>query len=161
MVLADLVAATPPKPGQTLLELGAGMASPGLAAAAAGYQVTLSDYEPFILDFQRVSAAASNLKGIEFKLIDWTKPPALKPFDTIIGAEILFREEFFEPLLQVFRKLLAPGGSILLAHDIRRKSVPLFLNRAAEEYKIGVMQRRIKTPDEEITILVNRLVPKS
>ena len=113
MLLADLMVTTPPaKEGTTLLELGAGLGAPGLAAALNGYQVTMSDYEPHILDFQRVSAAATGLTGVQFKIIDWLKPQEMPQFDTIIGAEILFREEFFEPLLNVFRQLLAPNGVI-------------------------------------------------
>ncbi|HEX9714355.1 MAG TPA: methyltransferase, partial [Desulfurivibrionaceae bacterium] len=128
MVLADLMLTTPPaKEGQTLLELGAGLGAPGLAAALAGYRVTLTDYEPHILDFQRVSAAATGLKGVECRLLDWLKPPTLPRFDTLIGAEILFREEFFAPLLNIFRALLADQGVIYLAHDARRKSLPKFL----------------------------------
>jgi predicted nicotinamide N-methyase len=161
MLLADLLASMKPKPGQTLLELGAGMAAPGLAAAANGYKVTLSDYEPHILEFQKVSAAASGLTNIDFKIIDWLKPPVIKPFDTIVGAEILFREDFFEPLLQIFKKLLAPDGTIYLAHDVRRKSMPQFLMKAEKEYDIGVSERKIKKPDEEITIILTRMTPKS
>ncbi len=157
MVLAHTMASIPPRPGETLLELGAGLAAPGLVAAAHGYQVTLSDYEPIILDFERVSAAASGLEGVQFKIIDWKKPPALAPFDTIIGAEILFREEFFRPLLDVFATLLAPGGTIYMAHDMRRKSLNGFLQLAAKEYEIAFSTKKLKTPEGEITVVVNRL----
>ena len=160
MVLADLLASIPPKPDQTLLELGAGLGAPGLTAAACGYQVTLSDYEPHILDFERVSAAASNLSGVKFKIIDWKNPPDLPQFDTIVGAEILFREEFFEPLLNLFRKLLAPGGTIYLAHDVSRKSLPQFLMKAEKEYEIAVSTRKLSSEDDNLTIIVNRLVSR-
>jgi predicted nicotinamide N-methyase len=160
LVLADFMAKTPPAPGQTLLELGAGLGAPGLVAAASGYQVTLSDFEPLILDFQRVSAAASGLTGVRFELIDWLQPPALPRFDTIIGAEILFREDFFGPLLQVFSRLLAPEGTIYLAHDVRRKSLPAFLQQAEKEYEIGVGKRQITTGEESLTVIVNRLRPR-
>lgn len=158
MVLADLMLTTPPhKEGQTLLEVGAGLGAPGLAAALAGYKVTLSDYEPHILDFQRVSAAASNLPGVECRIIDWLKPPTLPRFDTIIGAEILFRDEFFQPLLTVFRELLADDGVIYLAHDVRRNSLPKFLLLAEKEYEVAVSTRKMRTDDKELTIIVNRL----
>jgi predicted nicotinamide N-methyase len=69
MVLSDLMLTMPPpKKDATLLELGAGLGAPGLAAALNGYKVTLSDYEPHILDFERVSAAATGLSGVHFKL---------------------------------------------------------------------------------------------
>ena len=158
MVLADLMLTTPPtKEGQTLLELGAGLGAPGLAAALAGYRVTLTDYEPHILDFQRVSAAATGLKGVECRILDWLKPPTLPRFDTLIGAEILFREEFFAPLLNIFRALLEDQGVIYLAHDARRKSLPKFLRLAEKEYEIATNARKMRSDDKELTVIVNRL----
>lgn len=162
MVLADLMLTTPPtKEGQTLLELGAGLGAPGLAAALAGYRVTLTDYEPHILDFQRVSAAATGLKGVECRMLDWLKPPDLPRFDTIIGAEILFREEFFSPLLNIFRALLADQGVIYLAHDARRQSLLKFLRLAEKEYEIATNARTMRSDDKELTIIVNRLTRRA
>jgi predicted nicotinamide N-methyase len=162
MILADLMLTTPPaKEGQTLLELGAGLGAPGLAAALAGYRVTLTDYEPHILDFQRVSAAATGLKGVECRLLDWLQPPTLPRFDTIIGAEILFREDFFTPLLNIFRSLLAEQGVIYLAHDARRKSLTKFLQLAEKEYEIATSARKMRNEDQELTIIVNRLTRRS
>ncbi|OGQ99079.1 MAG: methyltransferase [Deltaproteobacteria bacterium RIFOXYD12_FULL_55_16] len=162
MILADLMLATPPtKEGQTLLELGAGLGASGLAAALAGHRVTLTDYEPHILDFQRVSAAASGLKGVECRLLDWLKPPSLSRFDTIIGAEILFREDFFVPLLNIFRSLLAEQGVIYLAHNIRRKSLPKFLLLAEKEYEITVSTRKMRSEGQEQTIIVSRLTRRA
>ncbi|MBI4793591.1 MAG: methyltransferase domain-containing protein [Deltaproteobacteria bacterium] len=157
LMLADIMASLPCEPGQTLLELGAGLGAPGLVAAARGHKVTLSDYEPHILDFQRVSAAANGLTVVDFCMIDWKKPPELAPFATIIGAEILFRAEFFEPLLAVFKKYLAPQGTIYLAHDARRKSLPAFLDLAQKEYQVAVSARKMKSAEGELTIIINRL----
>ncbi|MBU4261998.1 MAG: methyltransferase domain-containing protein [Proteobacteria bacterium] len=160
LMLADIMASMPCQPGKTLLELGAGLAAPGLVAAARGYKVTLSDYEPHILDFQRVSAAANGLTEVDFRMIDWKTPPAMPRFDTIIGAEILFRDEFFQPLLNVFNQYLAPQGSIFIAHDARRKSLPKFLDLAQKEYQIAVSARKLKSDDGDLTIIINRLQKK-
>ena len=162
LVLADLMASLAPRPGQTLLELGAGLGAPGLAAAAAGYQVTLSDYEQHILNFQKVNAGASQVADrVQHVLIDWLKPPRdLASFDTIIGAEILFREPFFEPLLTIFRQYLKPGGVIYLAHDVRRKSLPKFLIQAEKHFEVAVSTRTLRTEDKELIIIVNRLTPR-
>ncbi|MBU0483718.1 MAG: methyltransferase domain-containing protein [Proteobacteria bacterium] len=159
IILSDVIASLPGGKETKLLELGAGLGAPGLFAAAHGYQVTLSDYEPHILDFQRVSAAVNGLNNIEFRIIDWNKPPKLPLYDKIIGAEILFRKDFFAPLLKIFRKFLAPGGEIYLAHDVRRKSLPAFLNLAEKYFEIAFSTRKIKDEDSEITIIVNRLRP--
>ena len=160
LLLADIMASMPCEPGQTLLELGAGLAAPGLVAAARGYKVTLSDYEPHILDFQRVSAAANGLQEVDFRIIDWKKPPVMPRFNTIIGAEILFRDEFFQPLLDVFNQYLAPDGTIYIAHDARRKSLPKFLDLAQKEYQVAVSARKMKSEDGELTIIINRLKRK-
>lgn len=162
MILADLMLALQPlKKGQTLLELGAGLGAPGLAAALAGHQVTLTDYVPHILDFQRVSAAANKITGINFRLFDWLKPSDLPRYDSIIGAEIIFREDFFVPLLNIFRSLLAEQGVIYLAHDARRQSLPKFLSLAEQEYNISTIVRKMRSKDKELTIIVNRLTSRN
>jgi hypothetical protein len=84
----------------------------------------------------------------------------MEPFDIMASAEVLFREEIFDPLLEVFRKYLKPGGSIFLAHDARRKCLPLFMERAKNEYHIAGKKQTIHKDGQEITIIVNRLQKK-
>ncbi len=160
MILADVAATLPAAPGHRLLELGAGLGAPGLIAAARGLNVTLSDFDELILDFQRVSAAASGLGTVSFSFIDWTKPPALAPFDTIIGAEIIFREDLLDPLLHVIDTLLAPGGTVYLAHDQGRKSLALFLDKAQKSYTIMGKKVELDSGDGKKTIILNRLQRK-
>ena len=160
MILSYVLASLPEPRGKTLLEIGAGLGAPGITAAACGFDVTLSDYEDIIMDFQKVSVAASGLSNVKCVHLDWLQPPEMKPFDVLAAAEVLFREEFFDPLLAVFRKYLKPGGSIYLAHDARRKSLPLFMERAKDEYNIGGKKQTIHKDGREITIIVNRLQKK-
>lgn len=160
MILSYVMSSLPEPQGKTVLELGAGLGAPGLAAAAAGFEVTISDYEEIIMDFQKVSAAASGLHNITFTHLDWLNPPELAPFDILAGAEILFREEFFEPLLNLFKKYLKPGGFIYLAHDASRRSLPLFLEQAQNDFDITLNKQVIKKQDRTITIIVNRLSHK-
>ena len=160
MVLAYVMSSLPEPKGKTVLELGAGLGAPGLAAAAAGFDVTISDYEEIIMDFQRVSAAASGIHNVTFTHLDWLNPPEIAPFDILAGAEILFREEFFQPLLNVFKKYLKPDGFIYLAHDASRRSLPLFLEQAQKDFDITLSKQIIKKPNKSITIIVNRLSHK-
>ncbi len=142
---------------KTLLELGAGLGAPGLAAAAAGFNVTLSDYEEIILDFERVSCAASGLTGVKTLLLDWLNPPQLEPFDVIAGAEILFREEFLQPILSLVKTYLKPDGALYIAHDIRRQSLAKFLELAKEDFRIAVGRQTMNTPRGQVTVVVNCL----
>ena len=160
IVLAQHLAAQKFAPGTRLLELGAGLGAPGLAAAAAGCSVTLTDYEEHILEFERVNAAASKVQCVTCSLLDWKNPPPMERFDIIVGAEILFREEFFAPLLQVLRGTLKPDGVVYLAHDIRRQSLRPFLEMAEAEYAIAASMRTLRSLDEDRVILLNRLTPR-
>ncbi len=160
IVLSEFIAGMPCAPGTSLLELGAGLGAPGLMAAKVGYDVTLSDYEDLILDFERINAAASRLDNVDCLMLDWLNPPEMKQFDVILGAEILFREEFFQPLLNVLKKTLKPGGVIYLAHDSKRRSLEPFLKMAEKEYRIAASQRRLKSFEGDKIILLNRLQPR-
>jgi 2-polyprenyl-3-methyl-5-hydroxy-6-metoxy-1,4-benzoquinol methylase len=84
----------------------------------------------------------------------------MQRYDIIVGAEILFREEFFEPLLNVMRKALKPEGVIYLAHDVRRKSLHPFLQMAQEEYNIAASKKTLRSLEEDKVVIMNRLVPK-
>jgi len=160
IVLSNFMVSLSPAPGTTVLELGAGLGAPGLAAAAMGCSVTLSDYEEMILDFERVSAAASGLDNVRFDMLDWLNPPEMKRYDIILGAEILFRDEFFEPLLGIIRRALKPDGVVYMAHDIKRKSMHPFLNKAEKEYEISASKRVLKSLEEDKEILLTRLTPR-
>ena len=157
MVLAYVLGAQQKPEGKRLLELRAGLGAPGLAAAAAGFDVTLSDFEDIIMDFQKVSAAASGLTNVTFTHLDWLDPGEIEPFDLLAGAEILSRDEFFQPLLNIFRTCLKPGGEIYLAHDARRQSLPKFLELAQGDFEIGLKKQTLTKDDQTVTIVVNRL----
>ena len=160
MILSQALSTLPDPAGKTMLEIGAGLGAPGITAAACGFDVTLSDYEDIIMDFEKVSVAASGLDSVDCIHLDWLDPPDLPPFDYLVAAEVLFREEFFEPLLNVFEKYLKPGGSIFLAHDARRKCLPLFMERAKETYNIAGQKQVMRKDGQDIAIIINRLQRK-
>jgi predicted nicotinamide N-methyase len=158
IVLSEFVVGQKFAKGTSVLELGAGLGAPGLIAAACGCEVTISDYEEMILDFERISAAASGLHNVKFAMLDWLNPPEMKQYDVILGAEILFRAEFFQPLLNILNKALKPGGKVFLAHDVRRKSLQPFLQIADKDYVISAQKRKLKSLDGDKEVLLTRLV---
>ena len=62
--------------------------------------------------------------------------------------------------MAVFKRYLAPGGQIFLAHDATRRSLPKFLALAEKDYRIAVNEQKITRDGQEIAIIVNRLVPR-
>ncbi|WP_136796786.1 MULTISPECIES: class I SAM-dependent methyltransferase [Desulfosediminicola] len=161
IILAYTLHGLPNSGGKRLLEVGAGLGAPGLAAAVNGFDVTITDYEDVILDFQRVSAAASGLDNVKCSMLDWLDPPEMEPFDVLAGAEVLFREEFFQPLLDVFNTYLKKDGLIFLAHDARRQSLPKFLELAGKDYEIAGKAQQFRKDGKDVTIIVNRLRKKA
>lgn len=157
VVLSYVLSSLPNSHGKSLLEVGAGLGAPGLAAASCGMDVTITDYEEMIVDFERVSAAASNLHNVKFAMLDWLDPPEMGQFDLLAGAEILFRDEFFQPLLNVFKKYLKPEGAIWLAHDASRKSLPKFLELAKKDFDIAINKQEMEKDGKKTVIIVNRL----
>lgn len=160
VVLADFMAGLPQEPGEKVLEIGAGLGVAGIVASSFGHSLTITDYQDEILDFVRVSAAVNGCERIDSAKLDWLDPTDIGRFHTIIGAEVLFHPKFFEPLLNVLRKCLAPGGRIFLAHDARRKSLAGFLPLCEKEYQIGMQKKRFRSDSESLDILLTRLVPR-
>lgn len=159
-VLADFLARMEPVPKRRILEIGAGLGVCGIVAAAFGHRTVVTDYKEEILDFARVSAAVNGCDGVLCEKLDWLNPTDIGAFDMIVGSEVLFHPSFFGPLLDVFRKCLAPGGTIYLAHDARRKSLAGFLPLCEGEFDIAMQKRKLSSGDESYHILLTRLVPK-
>ena len=101
--------------GKRVLELGCGLGLSGIAAAAAGAIVTLSDYESDALDFARYNTAANLPEEIvstrvSFLLLDWRSLPAVDPFDVLIAADVVYERRNFLPMIDVLTTLLTPKG---------------------------------------------------
>lgn len=160
IVLAHILVAEPQRQGRRFLELGAGLGLSGIAASAAGFDTLLTDNEQVILDFQQVSAAANGSERIEHLLFDWFHPPEIGSFDVIGGAEILYNEEVLDPLLDICKNYLVKGGTVYLAHDVRRKCLPMFLKKAERDFHVGSRKQLIQRNGAAVDILVNRLQRK-
>lgn len=160
IVLAHILVAAPQSQGKRLLELGAGLGLSGIAASAVGFDTLLTDNEQVILDFQQVSVAANGSERIEHLLFDWLHPPQIGSFDVIAGAEILYNEEVLDPLLDICKNYLVKGGTVYLAHDVRRKCLPIFLRKAERYFHVGSRKQSIQRNGAAVDILVNRLQRK-
>lgn len=115
--------------GKRILELGAGLAVPGLAAARAGAQVVASDWYAEPLEFVQSSARLNGI-ALETQRLDWRFPPDSEPFDLIIGADLLYERRNHAPILDCATKLLSPTGKMLLS-DPERLPSQAFLDHAA------------------------------
>jgi predicted nicotinamide N-methyase len=120
-----------PPPGRTL-ELGCGAAAlPSLALRARGVDALASDYEADALRFARNNAGRNGLGPLRTTVIDWRRPPPdLAPFALVVAADVLYERRNVDSLAAALPRLVAPGGSFLLA-DPGRTPLPEFAARMA------------------------------
>jgi predicted nicotinamide N-methyase len=105
--------------GKRVLEIGCGLGLPGIVAARAGAQVTLTDYLPDALRLARLNCYA-NLPGEpDLQLLDWRQPPAELKVDILLASDVAYEKRAFEPLIKAFPSLLRPGGSLWLSEPSR------------------------------------------
>ncbi len=108
----------PIRPGARALELGCGLGLPGLAALAAGYDVTFSDYDETAIWFAAENAERNGFANYRTTAIDWRDPPDER-FELILGSDLIYEARNCEPLVHALTKLLAPGGTALAADQNR------------------------------------------
>lgn len=158
LVLAGLALSLPPSQ-QPVLELGAGLGLPGLAAASKGHKVILSDLDPDALEFAR---AAVELNGLEDRVqvmpLDWTQPlaPELRGLSTVLGAEILYQPELYPGLARLLAQMLAPGGTAFISHQARPFDIAFF-KMAQEFFQIRATERALQDEDGPTKVLLYAL----
>jgi predicted nicotinamide N-methyase len=111
--------------GKTVLEIGAGLGLPALAAALLGAEVRLTDYLQQAVDFARKNAELNGISNIQFETFDWRKAEGYQRFDALLASDVAYERTQFEPLLKAFTHLVKPGGLILLSEPNRYIAEPL------------------------------------
>lgn len=128
------------------LELGSGTGLAGLSYAARGGAVTLTDYQPVVLDLLARNAARANTAGggvvRAAKLLwgDAADEEALLAscpggWQVLLGADILYpgSQAALPGLMHSVCKLLAPGGVLLLSYCSRARTTDRALAAALED----------------------------
>ncbi len=123
--------------GKPALELGSGVGITAALALDAGAVLTATDYAPESLLMTRLTCRLYTGKEPETRQVNWRAPDANlmqedgSPWPVILAADVLYEERDIEPVLDVFTRVLAPGGVLLLAEPGRRPS-RLAVERARE-----------------------------
>jgi predicted nicotinamide N-methyase len=111
--------------GRRVLEVGCGLALPGLTAAVLGADVTLVDAEPATLAFAAASAEA-NAVACTTIASDFTRLDPASRWDVVLAAEIAYDRDRYSELAAVFERHLAPDGVALLADGYRTDTRGLY-----------------------------------
>jgi len=156
IVLANHMATMPVDPRKHLLEIGCGIGLVGTVAARCGHRITMTEYNRDALNFARANARVNHtIESSEPGIVelDWTKPALEGSFDMILGSEVVYKEEYFEPLLGLFRRYLKPGGEIILAEGLRKTSMEFF-KRMSDICDVKARKRILRSKGEEKRVIL-------
>jgi predicted nicotinamide N-methyase len=112
--------------GKRVVELGAGLGLPSLAAALAGADVLATDWADDAVALLRVNAERNDIV-LRAERVRWDEPELLlvgSPWDVVLGADLLYEARNAEQLLELLPRL---GGELLLAEP-GRPFAPSFLS---------------------------------
>jgi predicted nicotinamide N-methyase len=117
--------------GKRVVELGCGLALPGIAAARAGATVLATDADPEAVELVRRNA---ELNGVELEaaVVDWTSAAATDelagrgPFDLVLAADVLYERPTVARMLALLPRL-APAAWLA---DPSRPTAAIFLDEA-------------------------------
>lgn len=156
IVLANHMAAMPVDPQKHLLEIGCGIGLVGTVAARCGHRITMTEYNRDSLNFARANVRVNHTtESLEPGIVelDWTKPALEGRFDMILGSEVVYKEEYFEPLLGLFRRYLKPEGEIILAEGLRKTSMEFF-ERMSDICEVKARKRILRSKGEERRVIL-------
>ncbi len=125
LTMGALVSRATWRTGATVLELGCGIGVVGLAALAAGCDVTFSDYVPIAVELALANAKRNGYDSARGLVFDWQQPRN-EQFDVILGSDILYDKNNHAPLVNVLDTMLRPEGAVWIG-DPGRYHVPAFI----------------------------------
>ena len=126
-----------PLSGRRVLELGCGLALPSIVAAGSGASVLATDGTPDAVVFAAHNLALNDLEG-EVAVVDWRAAEPLVergPWDLVLAADVLYLSQNVQPLLRALPRLLAPGGTAIVA-DPRRAGGREFVASAKRIFRL-------------------------
>jgi predicted nicotinamide N-methyase len=162
LVLARFAGRLPAPQSGAVLEMGAGLGLPGLAAAAAGHQVILSDLDPDALEFARAGVELNRLEDkARVASLDWTAPlPAdLGPVSTVLGAEILYHPPLYPHLVGLLGELVERGAVVYLSLQERPFKIDFF-DLAREVFEVRGTKSLLRGGEEPTTVYLYRITKK-
>jgi len=148
LVLAYFLGKQPVKPGQRFLEIGAGLGVTGLYAALCGHRVTLTDINEDALLFAQANVLLNGCPGAEVRRLDWTDREPFRPYDVILGSEVLYDTRRYALLVEFLRRALAPHGTIFLAKNSQISGTGFF-SELTKHFKFKQTVQTIRS-DEEV-----------
>lgn len=147
--------------GYRALDLGCGVGAQGLALAWGGAEVTFLDWESRALELVAHSARALELELGGCVVGDWRTYEPARPFEIVLGADLLYEARNVPAVHRALGELLAPGGAAWIADPGRDGLEPFIAGLSAAG--LHLTQRRLLPPRPhgvDVTLLVVHRYPQ-
>jgi predicted nicotinamide N-methyase len=141
VALAEVVAGLDLR-GRRVLELGAGLGLPSLAAALGRAEVLATDWADEAVDLLRTNAERNGI-ALQVERVRWDAPETLverAPWDIVLGADLLYEQRNAEQLLELLPRL---GADVLLAEPGRPFAERFLAHWSSELLADGVYRLRL------------------
>ena len=155
-ILAAFLSHKPVEPRKQLIEIGAGLGLVSIAAAAAGHDITLTDYNLHALEFARANAHINGLPQLAVQRLDWNRPDLDRKFDLLVGSEVIYKKQDFEPLIRLFQHALQPHGEIILASEARGIMTE-FLHHIEPDYHFKFKETALQAQGRKTRVILIKL----
>jgi predicted nicotinamide N-methyase len=157
IVLAHHIVQLDIEKDMTVLEIGAGMGISGLFLAAHGHRVTITDYEQDALELLQMNVELNRLRNVSVSKLDWHNPDLPGKYDIICGSELVYSEASIEPIIDLFRRYLRPGGMVVLAHDVQRMCLIKFIGMVPGRFDVDNVVKTFSGENKLQKVVVHTL----
>jgi predicted nicotinamide N-methyase len=158
-VLASYLARHLDVSGRRVLEIGCGLALPGVTAAVQGADVTLVDGAAAALAVATASAAANGVRCTPV-VADFTRLDPTWRFDVVLAAEVAYDRERWADLAAVCERHLCRGGVTLLAEGYRTDTRGLYAALAARDLAVHAIDVRVVEEGRPIAVRLAAVTPR-
>ncbi len=102
--------------GQSILELGCGLAIPSMIVSKLGAQVTATDSHVDVPRFLEKNLKLNGISHLDYRQVNWeSESSGLGQYDWVIGSDILYERRYPESLAQTISRRVSPHGQIVIA----------------------------------------------
>lgn len=127
IALAGAIAAEPARIAhRPIIELGSGLGITAAVALAHDARLVATDYAHESTVLTRLTCRLHTHREPDVRQLNWRSPDAdlLQPdgsrWPVVLAADVLYEERDIDPVLDIFARILAPGGMVWLAEPGRR-----------------------------------------
>lgn len=117
--------------GKSVLEIGCGLALPGIAAGKLTKGVIMSDYLQEALEMASVNWSLNHDSDPKVLIMDWRNPDPSHAADILLASDVAYERRMFDFLPLAFHQLVKPGGKIIVSEPDRHYAREFFSTLAS------------------------------